>query len=347
MCERILAHHRSGGGPQSGLGGIPQAPRSGLPSQGVVSSSRPAARVSRWTRCATSGNRSSGKQGYALAPSRPRRGADVTLVSANTALPARPGGGRARSRRALDLQEAVIEAADDADVVVMAAAVADFRPARLRSAPRSRSPTTPGDGPTPPRRSSWSRNPDILAGLVGGARRGRRAGHRGFRRRDRRRRGSRARTRPRQARPQGLRPARGQRGRRVQDLRRRTSNTVHILPPGLRARGRRRPGLQGRTSLPRCGTRAGHPQRGLHSPRSLCGPRASAQGPSVSSRCHEGDTGCPHACSRPSPSPRVTPTRSVTRSRTRSSTPCWSRTPAAASPSRPWSRPGSCTSPER
>ncbi len=74
------------------------------------------------------GNRSSGKQGYALASSAVARGAQVVLVSANVSLPDPAGARVVRVRSAEDLRVAVLEASRDADAVVMAAAVADFRP---------------------------------------------------------------------------------------------------------------------------------------------------------------------------------------------------------------------------
>ncbi|HEX4721696.1 MAG TPA: bifunctional phosphopantothenoylcysteine decarboxylase/phosphopantothenate--cysteine ligase CoaBC [Pseudonocardiaceae bacterium] len=75
------------------------------------------------------GNRSSGKQGYALARVAAQRGADVTLVAAHTlALPDPAGVLLVRVSTAAEMRDAVHKAAADADVVVMAAAVADFRP---------------------------------------------------------------------------------------------------------------------------------------------------------------------------------------------------------------------------
>jgi len=74
------------------------------------------------------GNRSSGRQGYALAAVAAARGAEVTLVSANAGLPVPDGVDVVPVGTALELQAAVEEAAEDADVVIMAAAVADFRP---------------------------------------------------------------------------------------------------------------------------------------------------------------------------------------------------------------------------
>jgi phosphopantothenoylcysteine decarboxylase/phosphopantothenate--cysteine ligase len=76
------------------------------------------------------GNRSSGRQGYALASVAAARGARVTLVAANVELPAPAGVELVPVATAEQLREATMAAAKDADVVVMAAAVADFRPAR-------------------------------------------------------------------------------------------------------------------------------------------------------------------------------------------------------------------------
>jgi phosphopantothenoylcysteine decarboxylase/phosphopantothenate--cysteine ligase len=76
------------------------------------------------------GNRSSGRQGYALASVAAARGAQVTLVAANVDLATPAGVQLVPVATAEQLREATIAAAKDADVVVMAAAVADFRPAR-------------------------------------------------------------------------------------------------------------------------------------------------------------------------------------------------------------------------
>jgi phosphopantothenoylcysteine decarboxylase/phosphopantothenate--cysteine ligase len=75
------------------------------------------------------GNRSSGKQGYALAATAAARGARVTLVAANTSLPEPAGVDVVKVSTTAELRDAVRSAAREADVVVMAAAVADFRPA--------------------------------------------------------------------------------------------------------------------------------------------------------------------------------------------------------------------------
>jgi phosphopantothenoylcysteine decarboxylase / phosphopantothenate---cysteine ligase len=76
-------------------------------------------------------NRSSGKQGHALAEAAARRGATVTLVtSSGLALPddVRPAVSRIDVESAADMEVALVEACGRADVVIMAAAVADFRP---------------------------------------------------------------------------------------------------------------------------------------------------------------------------------------------------------------------------
>jgi phosphopantothenoylcysteine decarboxylase/phosphopantothenate--cysteine ligase len=75
------------------------------------------------------GNRSSGRMGVALAAEAARRGADVTLVSANVALPASPGVGVVAVETAEELRRATLERFPACDVLLMAAAVADYRPA--------------------------------------------------------------------------------------------------------------------------------------------------------------------------------------------------------------------------
>ncbi|MBO1754296.1 bifunctional phosphopantothenoylcysteine decarboxylase/phosphopantothenate--cysteine ligase CoaBC [Allobranchiibius sp. CTAmp26] len=107
------------------------------------------------------GNRSSGKQGYALAAVAARRGAQVTLVS-TVSTPAPPGCALVRVETALQLRDAVLAA--DADVVVMAAAVADFRPDHAATAKIKKTfdPATPDAAPI----VQLVRNPDILAELL-------------------------------------------------------------------------------------------------------------------------------------------------------------------------------------
>jgi phosphopantothenoylcysteine decarboxylase / phosphopantothenate---cysteine ligase len=75
------------------------------------------------------GNRSSGRMGVALAAEAARRGARVTLLGANLAVPAPPGVDVVATPTAADLERETVERAKRADVVVMAAAVADYRPA--------------------------------------------------------------------------------------------------------------------------------------------------------------------------------------------------------------------------
>jgi len=105
------------------------------------------------------GNRSSGRQGYALARAAAVRGAEVTLVAANTTLPDPAGVKVLRVESTAELRDAVLAAAVNADAVVMAAAPADFRP-------RSSSDTKikkADDGSTPA--LELEQNPDILAEL--------------------------------------------------------------------------------------------------------------------------------------------------------------------------------------
>ncbi|MEU9033219.1 bifunctional phosphopantothenoylcysteine decarboxylase/phosphopantothenate--cysteine ligase CoaBC [Streptomyces sp. NPDC048383] len=103
------------------------------------------------------GNRSSGKQGYALARTAVARGARVTLIAANTALADPAGADVVRVGTALQLREAVLKAVGDADAVVMAAAVADFRPARYADGKIKKQ---DGREPEP---VALVRNPDVLA----------------------------------------------------------------------------------------------------------------------------------------------------------------------------------------
>lgn len=74
------------------------------------------------------GNRSSGRMGVALAAEARRRGAEVTLLAANLAVPAPAGVDLVETPTAADLEREAIARAAEADVVVMAAAVADYRP---------------------------------------------------------------------------------------------------------------------------------------------------------------------------------------------------------------------------
>jgi phosphopantothenoylcysteine decarboxylase / phosphopantothenate---cysteine ligase len=105
------------------------------------------------------GNWSTGTQGYALASTAVARGAEVTVVAANVALPDPAGTKVTRVVSAREMYEAVLAAAEAADAIVMAAAVADYRPA-ARSATKIKK-----DG-QPPEPLRLTENPDILAGLA-------------------------------------------------------------------------------------------------------------------------------------------------------------------------------------
>ena len=110
------------------------------------------------------GNRSSGKQGYAFARTAVARGASVTLVAANVALPDPAGVTVVRVGTTEELRKATVEAAAGADVVVMAAAPADFRPASVAPQKIKKS-----DDGTPPAIELVT-NPDIAAELGAGKR---------------------------------------------------------------------------------------------------------------------------------------------------------------------------------
>ncbi len=185
------------------------------------------------------GNRSSGRMGYALATSAAARGAKVTVVAANVSLPDPAGVDVVRVGTTAELRDAVLAAGEGADAVVMAAAPSDFRPTST-----SRDKIKKADDGSAPV-VTLEQNPDILAELV-------------------RHRGAAAEPvvvgfaaetgdddadvlapRAGQARPQGLRPAGGQRRQRGQGLRPRGHR-------GGAARGRRHQharsgGVEGRT----------------------------------------------------------------------------------------------------
>ncbi len=109
------------------------------------------------------GNRSSGKQGYAVARVAAQRGAEVTLIAGHTAGLIDPAGVHVvHVSSAEQLGDAVSKHAAEADVLVMAAAVADFRPARVSAAKIKKGPDT-GDGPPT---IELLRNDDVLAGAV-------------------------------------------------------------------------------------------------------------------------------------------------------------------------------------
>jgi phosphopantothenoylcysteine decarboxylase/phosphopantothenate--cysteine ligase len=88
------------------------------------------------------GNRSSGRMGVALAAEARRRGAEVTLLAANLAVPAPAGVELVETPTAADLEREALARAGEADIVVMAAAVADYRPAEALAAKRPKDTAT-------------------------------------------------------------------------------------------------------------------------------------------------------------------------------------------------------------
>jgi phosphopantothenoylcysteine decarboxylase/phosphopantothenate--cysteine ligase len=106
------------------------------------------------------GNRSSGKMGYALATEARDRGAQVTLISAPVALEAPFGIDVTRVETAAQMRAAVVAAVDRADVLVMSAAVADYRPARVAAQKLKK------EGPSETFALSLVRTPDILGDLA-------------------------------------------------------------------------------------------------------------------------------------------------------------------------------------
>jgi len=88
------------------------------------------------------GNRSSGRMGVALAAEARRRGAEVTLLAANLAVPAPAGIALVETPTAADLEREALAHAAEADIVVMAAAVADYRPAAALAAKRPKDTAT-------------------------------------------------------------------------------------------------------------------------------------------------------------------------------------------------------------
>ncbi|WP_422747651.1 bifunctional phosphopantothenoylcysteine decarboxylase/phosphopantothenate--cysteine ligase CoaBC [Mycobacterium sp. WMMD1722] len=109
------------------------------------------------------GNRSSGKQGYAVARVMAQRGADVTLIAGNTAGLIDPAGVEVvHIGSAAQLRDAVSKHAPDAHVLVMAAAVADFRPTHLAASKIKKSADPNEAAPT----IELTRTDDILAGTV-------------------------------------------------------------------------------------------------------------------------------------------------------------------------------------
>jgi len=103
------------------------------------------------------GNRSSGRMGFALAAAAQARGAHVTLVAGPTAIEPPVTDTIVKVRSAAEMHAAVMRASEHADVVIMAAAVADYAPAQTASEKIAKS-----DGPMT---LTLHRTPDILAEL--------------------------------------------------------------------------------------------------------------------------------------------------------------------------------------
>lgn len=108
------------------------------------------------------GNRSSGRMGYAIAQAAWRRGADVTLVSGPSNLPAPYGVRVERVETAVEMDAAVRTRIGEADVSVFAAAVADFRPTDPRTSKMKRAANADGLA------VSFEENPDIALGTRDG-----------------------------------------------------------------------------------------------------------------------------------------------------------------------------------
>src|SRR3954463_7636958 len=145
LCQDVLAH---------GLGDSDLAGRTVVVSAGGTRESLDPGRFL--------GNRSSGRQGIALARAAVSRGAEVTLVAANVSLPDPAGVKVVRVKTTEELRDAVVSAAGSADAVVMAAAPADFRPVSTTATKIKKI-----DGPDGPDGSAPSleltQTPDILA----------------------------------------------------------------------------------------------------------------------------------------------------------------------------------------
>jgi phosphopantothenoylcysteine decarboxylase/phosphopantothenate--cysteine ligase len=105
------------------------------------------------------GNKSSGKQGYALARAAVARGARVVLIAANVELPVPAGVDLVRVETTAELRDAVLAAAGDSDAVIMSAAPADFRPVAVADQKIKKS----EDGSAPV--IELTTNPDIAAEL--------------------------------------------------------------------------------------------------------------------------------------------------------------------------------------
>ena len=104
-------------------------------------------------------NHSSGKMGYAVAEAARDRGAEVSIVSAPTALPDPFGIKVVSVRTALQMHDALHKECADADALVMAAAVADWRPSDISDQKVKK-------GATDTWQVELIKNPDIIAGIT-------------------------------------------------------------------------------------------------------------------------------------------------------------------------------------
>jgi phosphopantothenoylcysteine decarboxylase/phosphopantothenate--cysteine ligase len=161
-AERLgAAPARPAGAPRGSPGSLPGMPRP-LVGRQVVVTAGPTWEAIDDVRFL--GNRSSGKMGFALAEAAGRLGAEVTLIAGPVALPTPPRVGRRIDvESALDMRTALHKAVARADVVIMAAAVADFRPGVRVLGKLSRR----SEEPVPPagRAIPLVPNPDLLAEL--------------------------------------------------------------------------------------------------------------------------------------------------------------------------------------
>jgi phosphopantothenoylcysteine decarboxylase / phosphopantothenate---cysteine ligase len=131
-CERILTQGQEGQTSQGQEGQTPHG-REGQASQGAGWSGIRVLITAGGTREPIDsvrfvGNRSSGRMGMALAHAARARGASVRVIAANVSLPCPVGVGVVEVRTAAELQQACMHELPDCDVLLMAAAVADFRP---------------------------------------------------------------------------------------------------------------------------------------------------------------------------------------------------------------------------
>jgi phosphopantothenoylcysteine decarboxylase / phosphopantothenate---cysteine ligase len=153
LCRDVLERASTGSTSPSGPGSLDLAGRRVVVSAGGTREKLDPVRFL--------GNRSSGRQGYALARAAAARGAEVTLVAANVTLADPAGVKVVRVESTAELRDAVLSAAAGADAVVMAAAPADFRPVHRSTTKIKKS----DDGSAPV--VSLEQNPDILKELSG------------------------------------------------------------------------------------------------------------------------------------------------------------------------------------